>query len=1220
MILHNKKHQKSNQGTTVNQKTIQSRRAEKNAVFFRASNFLRINYYRIVKYKICFAFLTGIITTLPLCGEEPWLNLNFDNRKFFTQELSSDGSDPQQGSWKGVGAPHAMTVDSGDKARGQALKITRIGPHRAFKFSGNKAVEADSNYLLETDFFLPAKGGSYFLILDRSGKEISGFSLTANRELGIRDSKGWGKTGIILPGNTWFRLEVSYDAVSGMFIPQVMLDDGSIRPGGPGRAMSKNPPAAIRFGTVLPEGTSALIDNLRLSVIPKASGKPATAPDGRLIWFDQDFENPKFFTPQGLRNGSDERGGVWRLQPAPHGRIVTDSGDNRQTLTITRVGSHRAFNFSGLAPVPEGRNYSFGFDAKLEGNDKTYCILFDVKGNRIAGISLTANRAVQVLINEKGSWGASGLSVPNGWFRIEADINLAGGDVTPRLILPDGTTQTGNAIPLLSPESPGRLQFGTTLPQGAVGTIDNIRLLYDQQTSSAGRVDAAKSAKITDTAKGKNVELAKISKVSTLIVHGTPGTAVTVRGVNAMGQFQTLLDNAVLGKEGALQIDFPPARLSKLDVEGKIKSLQLFESAVFNRRDADREFLTKVYGEFFLPVYSSEKHAELHLFNTTSQAIKTTISLAGRHNGKTAAQLQETTLVPGENIVRFSLAELPAGEFVAEVKAAGPGTGSFRRLLRRQLTPDPKISGVPDLSGKKIFFPDGYFLEESSRISFVPAVPEISKVTISHTDPRLLMQHGDGLYLENGRLTVPFSLIDNFFNLASRRRFKATASPDDLKWVQKELPGDFTALKSSNAMAQNLVSGDWNPKPGADGKVRYRLYDPERDGKVDVRQVQIKYITFMPAGTLGGENLPDWEGVKPGLRTTWAIWHKSPGESLILGREPLLTDGPSSGDFESEKDSNDNFAGQWLSDDGTQLFYARGRILRRYPPYNVPYDNGWNIVRILTIFRTSDGINFDRSYMALPDNADPPGTQHYGATIFRQKRGAGLRIAFLARYFGRDQRICLELAYSWDGFNWKRFPGFPLLADNGPKGSWNAGYIGSSSYSVELDGNTYALLSWNSSAYHICSELIWNRSDMSSITGSMVKNYMEPREIKKWPLFKNFRDYDELAAYIRDTTINVGLMKFRTDGLFHVAPEENSGSFTTVPLRANGRLTINADTGNSGSIKLQLLAPGGKVIDEKTVSGDGVALPVFDRLPKGEFRIRAELKKAKLYTLSFGKK
>ena len=120
----------------------------------------------------------------------------------------------------------------------------------------------------------------------------------------------------------------------------------------------------------------------------------------------------------------------------------------------------------------------------------------------------------------------------------------------------------------------------------------------------------------------------------------------------------------------------------------------------------------------------------------------------------------------------------------------------------------------------------------------------------------------------------------------------------------------------------------------------------------------------------------------------------------------------------------------------------------------------------------------------------------------------------------------------------------------------------------------------------------------------------------KWPYFKNFGSYDSLAQFMRDGGTTCGVVVYRKNGWFGLCAEKQ-GSFTTLKLRANGKLSANFKTAADGFIKLELLNANGEILAAKTLTGDKVEEVVFETLPDGEFQIRAEMDKATLYALDF---
>lgn len=975
---------------------------------------------------------------------------------------------------------------------------------------------------------------------------------------------------------------------------------------------------------------------ISFSVLLKAEDYPK-------LWLKQDFEDKRFFTPESVTNGETEFC-KWSNLAMPHTKIVTsDNKKYSQSLLITRFES-RTFDFTGLHAMPANRDYILSFDVYLKRSEKTFCVLMDKNNKFIAGVNLEGANGVK-MFDKLGTWGTSGITMPEGWAHIEVKFDVAEKNCIAKLVDSDGGVFYGMPMPMLTDNVPVKLRFGTVLPLNTIGVIDNLEIRYTDHAKIDKRENLVESAKISlkkikksadgsmTLAKKNGViqyNLSSKSEVSSIRFAATPSMKIKIKAINNANKVQTIAEpwEFVTVENKYQQVDFAPGVFQKFyfECEGKvgdqISEIGIYGAKVFSRGAQDEAFQKKVSGEFQLPIYELEKeHAELHLFNITQKDIPVQVVLRERYTGKEYDRINQT-LKNGKNIVKFNIKNLPEGHYIAEIEDFSTPKetvkGSMRRLLRRITVPKPTFATNLDMTGEKMLFPDNYYLAEHKNITFTPAKAEIHKVTKDHHDPKLLMQLGTGMELKEGKILVDITALDNHFNAATSRKFRAEAPVDDLNnWTYTELSKQDKSVVSSNHVAQEIIAWDNKPKPDENGKITYRFYDPEKDGKVDFRQVEFRYIK----GFLGvlSEKLPDWGVVKPSPRTTWVLWHKEKGLTLLLTRKPILTEARSASEFENPDDSNDNFAGQWLSDDGKTLYFAACTVLRRYPPYNVKYDLLYNGIRIMAVIKTTDGINFTRSYLALPDETDPQGTQHYGANIIRYRNGNGLRIGFLMRYRANEQRIFQELTYSWDGARWMRFK--QPLVDNGPKGSWTAGYISASPFAVEANGKVYYLLCWTTDAYHICSELMW-LDNYQNTTAGAVKRHMEPRGIKDWPLFKQFNGYEELAEYVRNSKINVGLMSWRKDGLFAATAGNEAASLLTHAVKAQGGLQINAVVENDGYIELQLTDEAGNILPNYTkriTAVDELALKVFDSLPENSFRIKMNLKNAKLYTIEFTK-
>ena len=478
------------------------------------------------------------------------------------------------------------------------------------------------------------------------------------------------------------------------------------------------------------------------------------------------------------------------------------------------------------------------------------------------------------------------------------------------------------------------------------------------------------------------------------------------------------------------------------------------------------------------------------------------------------------------------------------------------------------------------------------------------------------LQHGGAAGIdENGRLWLSFYTVNKAWELSSKKWYFGTADaarPD--KWdIHLMAPGEKSPATPPLAVSTLMRFSTAKAQKGADGKEHWRLYRPEQDGPVDVSQMEVKHIPFQAPGKVGYETMEVWEDITPPSRTHWPTWHKGPGQSLVLGKEPILADGYPGG-LEVGNESNDNYAGQWYGPEQKAFFFAHGRILRRYEPMNVPYDNLPRISRLVNVFRTYDGLHYDRAYVALPTMDDPVGCQHYGALFFRDNDG-GPFCGLVAKYVASEQRICNMFAYSWDGFNWKTFKGAPPFHDNTPPGQWASGYIGSSNVAFSHNGKLYWLLNWQGSGYHFY-------GDMSGkeITGENIKKTFAGRELEKWPLFKYFdNDYDKLAADMRKAWHTPGFMILRDDGFFYAEGGDQPATFTTRPILApQASLTANAVVEKGGYLQVTLVDANGKMLASKKLEpGDYMDAPLGLKAPAEYYKVRVEMKNTKLYTIGF---
>lgn len=766
-----------------------------------------------------------------------------------------------------------------------------------------------------------------------------------------------------------------------------------------------------------------------------------------------------------------------------------------------------------------------------------------------------------------------------------------------------------------------------------------------------------------------NINLEKPTEVSTIRLYdGDPRTgkfpsgscrvlSYDIEGLNTAGQWRELVSRKTSEKaleDGTSesmyrQDDFEPISLSKLKItiydssdtlersSGKIakkkvvvlREIGLWGKKLLTQNQPNKLFRENIYGEFRLPVYQSQDVAGLHLYNDREdkENHQVKIELRGRYFNKLVQETRIVDLKHGENIIEFQLGKLPDGEYAVSVidQSDLQKKGyKFRRLLRLQRLVYNKEHNITlaNMTGKKMFFPDAHYLNKYSDITFHGAQAKLEQVVKPDSVQEGFIRHGYQVFLDkSGEMYLPFYTVDRFWDNKSRTKFIAIQSDEDKEqWIVSKMDPSYISRKVKqespiSSLPPEAAKPDWDIKYKNGGAPVFRFYDPQKDGKVNLNQVFIEATR-----RARGKHL-DWGIINPPSASTWPVWYKAPGEAIVLTKTPLLQDKMSPGEFEAITDSNDNYVGQWLSDDGKTLSYARGRLLKRYPPFTAPYDNLSSCSRIISIISTEDGINWKYSYMVPPDKNDPPVAQHYGAQVFRVPYGNGLMQSFVYRYWARSQQISIELAYSWDGTNWHRFPGQPAFAENGEPGSWTSGSLMISSSAVARDGMVYQMLSWVCDGFHFYGDFYYNRSNIKEVTGEMLKKYFSGRDLESWPFFKYFEGYDGIATDIQKAGVSVGIASYRLDGLFFMSVEDNkTGSFVSRLITASNGMSANVSIDKEGFLAIDLLDKDDKMIPGYTTqlsSSDNINISIFENLPKSPFKVRAKLKNTKLYSLSF---
>jgi hypothetical protein len=607
----------------------------------------------------------------------------------------------------------------------------------------------------------------------------------------------------------------------------------------------------------------------------------------------------------------------------------------------------------------------------------------------------------------------------------------------------------------------------------------------------------------------------------------------------------------------------------------------------------------EVQAEFTMPVYRNPSQAELTVVVPEKMA-----SLRAASVSVVSPEGQEVwngnfRLAPGCNAcVLKNIGSLAPGRYMATVTA---GETAMKRMLRIERIPAMPLPDGP-IRFRKIFFtPDNWLFESFRDLEIRYCEPKLTE-TYHSSRPDVVNLYGtsfgravDGTYVMQG---LEHTYRRGYLYSDDPRRFT----------VQSPSPeGPYVAVDTAPMTEPHKdVFKSFNILGSAPGGRQYEMYDRARHGTYTLRDI----------GIIQNMDPYDFGCVKAGYRTYWVVARTSSGKTVFLRKEPLFRDVPLyHGDgFDDGFTTNDNFGNSWLSDDGKTLFLARGQTVRRFAPYDVPYDLLPNSSRILTIYSTVDGVDWHYCHsISSCGPLDNPFTQQYGADI-QFMPDAGLHLAFVNAYDSENQQIYLDLKYSRDGIHFYDFTDPHPFAKTANPFDWYFGELFTSQEIVQI-GDRYYQLASGTSLPHYFAEPLFRHNSQSEITADDFKSiFANRRYAESLPYFESIGGWEGLAKHARNGHYSVGVMSYRADGWFGVRAGGRKGVFVTRPIEGGGSLSINACVAEDGLLRIELLDAKGRVLDTATVWGDSIKTPVF-AIPVGAFRLRVTMRSADLYTM-----
>lgn len=607
----------------------------------------------------------------------------------------------------------------------------------------------------------------------------------------------------------------------------------------------------------------------------------------------------------------------------------------------------------------------------------------------------------------------------------------------------------------------------------------------------------------------------------------------------------------------------------------------------------------EVQAEFTMPIYRNPSQAELTVvvpekMDSLRAASVSVVSPEGKEVWNGSFRLS-----PGCNAcVLKNIGSLSPGRYMATVTA---GETTMKRMLRIERIPAmPRPDGP--IRFRKIFFtPDDWLFESFRDLEIRYSETKLTEAHYS-SRPDVVRLRGrsfsravDGTYVIRGQEhTYRRGVLDT----NEPRRFTVQSPSPDGPYVPVATAPETEPHKDIFKSFHILGS--------APGRQQYEMYDPARHGTYTLRDI----------GVVQNMEPYDFGCVQAGHRTYWVVAQTSSGKTVFLRKEPLFRDVPLyTGDsFDDGFTTNDNFGNSWLSDDGKTLYLARGQTVRRFAPYDVPYDLLPNSSRILTIYSTVDGVDWRYCHsISSCGPLDNPFSQQYDADI-RFMPDAGLHLAFINAYDSETQQIYLDLKYSRDGVNFYDFTDSHPFAKTANPFDWYFGELFTEQEIVQV-GDRYYQLANGTSLPHYFAEPLFRHNAQSEITAEDFKSIFAKRRFaESLPYFKSIGGWEGVAEQARKGHYSVGVMSYRADGWFGARAGSREGAFVTRPIEGGGKLSVNAKVAQDGLLRIELLDAKSRVLDTATVRGDSIKAPAF-AMPEGNFRLRVTMRRADLYTM-----
>lgn len=651
--------------------------------------------------------------------------------------------------------------------------------------------------------------------------------------------------------------------------------------------------------------------------------------------------------------------------------------------------------------------------------------------------------------------------------------------------------------------------------------------------------------------------------------------------------------------------------------------------------------------DYVLPAYVNSPAATLLVRATGAfrgSPVELRVAFQPRQGGSPPCEEMRTTLKPGEERrLTVDIAGWADGDYRTEVRCLRDGRPlgePLVRWLRKQTIPAPRPAEEPiDVRNLTTLFVDDEYISTQTGLRRAVNPAEPFAVTTARMGPdRPEQKPVGGIRLEaDGTWAVRFTDTEREDRNGTTTRHYTARSRDTRKWTVAEDKAASPKPKSprTKRISQAAVSPSkpafvLNFAAGSEAKpLAFRHYAPETDGPVNIRQVRLRHTGIAKDVRWGDLAMP--------YRSVFPVWEKSPGEHLVLARQPLLADKHDHADGApcDWQDTNDNFMNDFHSPDGRTMFYGQSRMILRHDPFRTPFDvfkefRGGNYNRIMVVWRSRDGLHWTPTFFDPQREDDPFSYQGYGAKQFYVE-GKRLSLCYFFAYRAELQQVCVELRSSRDNIHWQRLPGSVddnIFAANGPWGSWNFGYMfGVIGEPVEKDGQMVQLFnSCQNVPHHFFRKLL--SYDPETISDpKWLRDFFAANDLPNYPFWKELGGWEGFARQAPSACRPIGGMRYRKDGWVALKPADREGELVTKVLLAGEHLAINARTRPGGRVHVEVLdaesraLPGFSGANAATFIGDSVNARLswkngaHPRLPRQPVRLRIRLNQADLFAL-----